>query len=197
MDFSDQTKVTSTRQTSKAKAENRRRMGRKVVIQGLRTADSEEEVYAVVTKMLGNGMCEVQCVDGEKRLCIMRKKFRRGPAKRQNLVGLGVTILVGLRNWEHNERSAMDKCDLLEVYSSSEVRKLKQMGGISFENITYKGVETENDEFMFDTSSSGIASASGVALDAAEEVSAQPDRYREVSDDESEGHDSDIDVDDI
>jgi initiation factor 1A len=188
MDFSDHDKIGSTRQTSKAKAENRRRMGRKVVIQGLRTADSEAEVYAVVTKMFGNGMCEVQCVDGEKRMCIMRKKFRRGPAKRQNMVGLGVTILVGLRDWEHNERSAMEKCDLLEVYSSSEVRKLKQMGGISFENITYKGIETENDDITFDTSNTGTV------VDGPDDVSAQPDRYRDLSDDDG---DSDVDVDDI
>ena len=42
----------------------------------LRFAEEIEELYSVVTRMFGNGMCEVKCIDGETRLCIFRKKFK-------------------------------------------------------------------------------------------------------------------------
>ena len=42
------------------KQENRRRIGKKIVVAGLRTSDNDE-MFAVVTKMLGNCMCEVRC----------------------------------------------------------------------------------------------------------------------------------------
>ena len=67
----------------------------------LRTAECEFELYAQVTRVLGNGMCHVLCVnDGQTRLCHIRGKFR-GRGKGDNIVKNGSWLLVGLREWEN------------------------------------------------------------------------------------------------
>lgn len=87
----------------------------------LRISDCEEEKYANVTKMFGNGMCEVLCHDNKTRICIIRGKFR-GKGKRKNFVTLGAIVLVGTRDaWS----SDSDKCDLLELYDLNELEQLK------------------------------------------------------------------------
>jgi len=189
-DYGDGCKIGTTRSNAKAKQDNRRRMGRKVVISGLRTANQEEEQYATVSKMLGNGMCEVKCIDGETRLCIIRKKFR-GRGKQANRVCVGVTVLVGLRSWEKNEKASMPKCDLLEVYSSSEIRKLKQRGGVNLDSIKHDGIVTEDGEFEFE---SGAAFDQSISFD---DIPEQPDRYNLSNSSDEEESEEDIDINDI
>jgi len=65
----------------------------------LRLALYEGEVYAQVTKLLGNGMCHVLCHDSKTRLCFIRGKFR-GRGKRDNTITPGKWILIGLRDYE-------------------------------------------------------------------------------------------------
>lgn len=192
-DVGDSFKISSSRNTSLLKQENRRRLGKKVVVAGLRTTDAEDEMFAVVVKMLGNGMCEVSCGDGVNRLCIIRKKFR-GRQKHGNIVSVGTTVMVGLRLWEKNEKSGMEKCDLLEVYNESELRKLKQRGALKLGKASRTSVVTEEDEFEFAVDEMSRA-------ELGEEISKQPERDYDmsfVSDDaESENDDDDINVDDI
>ena len=99
----------------------------------LRLSTDIYEVYAQVTKNLGNGMCHVLCADAKPRLCHIRGKFR-GRGKRDNMVGLGTWILVGLREWEvgkddttniTTKTTKLENCDLLEVYSDYDKEKLK------------------------------------------------------------------------
>lgn len=92
----------------------------------LRTSTEEGELYAQVTKMLGNGMCNVQDVDGKIYLCIIRGKFR-GRGKRDNTLKNGSWVLIGLRDFETKKegKDAIDKCDLLEVYSDADKERLK------------------------------------------------------------------------
>jgi initiation factor 1A len=93
----------------------------------LRVSNDECEVYAQVTKMLGNGMCHVLCIDQQTRLCHIRGKFR-GRGKRDNFIGNNSWILVGLREWEMDrdkDSQKLQNCDLLEVYSSIDVERLK------------------------------------------------------------------------
>ncbi len=87
----------------------------------LRVATDEAEKYAVVSKMLGNGMCYVRLLDGSTgdRLCIIRNKFK-GRGKRDNILDTGSWVLVGLREWS----SKQDTCDLLEVYNAAERDRL-------------------------------------------------------------------------
>jgi initiation factor 1A len=87
----------------------------------LRVATDEAEKYAIVSKMLGNGMCYVRLLDGSTRdrLCIIRNKFK-GRGKRDNILDSGSWVLVGLREWS----SKQDTCDLLEVYNAAERDRL-------------------------------------------------------------------------
>ena len=97
----------------------------------LRLVVDEDEMYAVVTKMFGNGMCEVISNDAKKRLCVIRNKFR-GRSKRDNTVAIGTWVMVGDRSWESGGGSAdkLPKCDLLEVYNDGEKQKLKKINGM-------------------------------------------------------------------
>jgi translation initiation factor 1A len=87
-----------------------------------RFASVEGEVYAVVQRMLGGTICEVLCIDGIIRLCIIRGKFS-GKGKRDNRLSKGSWILVGLRDWEISSKEK-PKCDLLEVYNDTDKEKL-------------------------------------------------------------------------
>ena len=72
-------------------------------------------------------MCHVLCIDQQTRLCHIRGKFR-GRGKRDNFIGNNSWILVGLREWEierDKDSKKLQNCDLLEVYSSIDVERLK------------------------------------------------------------------------
>lgn len=99
----------------------------------LRLAEEEGETYATVIKLLGGANCEVVTNDGITRLCVIRNKFR-GRDKRDNTIAPGVWILVGIRDWEARVGSEQ-KCDLLEVYTSSEKDKLKKMTALNLSHI--------------------------------------------------------------
>ena len=96
----------------------------------LRYAESEEELYAKVTALYGNGIVEVLCIDKKKRLCHIRGKFR-GRGKRDNFITRDSWILAGKRSWESDEyrevkgKIKLPNCDLLEVYTDSDISRLK------------------------------------------------------------------------
>ena len=97
--------------------------------QSVRTRLSTDvsEIYAQVTAVLGNGMCHVICADNTKRLCIIRGKFS-GRLKRDNILGNGKWVLIGLREFETKKTGIgkdLDKCDLLEVYSDLDKDRLR------------------------------------------------------------------------
>jgi len=115
----------------------------------LRVSNDVCEVYAQVTKMLGNGMCHVLCIDQQTRLCHIRGKFR-GRGKRDNFIGNNSWILVGLREWEierDKDNKKLQNCDLLEVYSYIDVERLKNTVNENWnlfnqEKINNKGEDT-------------------------------------------------------
>jgi len=115
-----------------------KRMGRKFVgdpgaSKKLRMPDDPDEIFACATRMLGNGMFEVMCDDGDTRLCYMAKKFK-GRGKRDNCVTIGCWMLVGKRSWECStpagRQKRLDKCDLLEVYNNNEKDRLKELDSL-------------------------------------------------------------------
>lgn len=91
--------------------------------QSLRISTNELEMYAQVTKVLGNGMCHVYCIDKQSRLCYIRGKFS-GRGKRDNFIGIGTWVLVGLREWESSSKEKQS-CDLMEVYQDQDKERLK------------------------------------------------------------------------
>ena len=92
---------------------------------GLRTSKDPAEVYAQVTKVLGGANCHVVSIDGKELLCHIRGKFR-GRGKRDNFIGSGTWLLVGLYDWETaSVKGKLPGCDVIEVYSESDKTKLK------------------------------------------------------------------------
>ena len=118
--------VKNTTGGSKAKLQGRKFVNVKAT-NILRISEDPCEIYAQVTKTLGNGMCHVICLDEKTRLCHIRGKFR-GRGKRDNFLGRGTWLLIGLREWESSSESKTDKlqnCDLLEVYNDHDKDRLK------------------------------------------------------------------------
>jgi initiation factor 1A len=126
----------------------------------LRVSECKEEVYAYIIRILGNSMCMVKCFDGYERLCHIRGKFT-GRSKRENALSQGTWVLIGLRQWDADKEFAskaskteknIQKCDLLEIYSSSEREKLRVQEKIFQDVITESnnsGADngTSDDEF--------------------------------------------------
>lgn len=135
---------------------NSKKMGRKFVTSSstnkkVRLAEEEGEIYAVVTKLFGNGMFSANDPDGKERLCIMRNKFR-GRSKRDNSVCLGTWVLIGEREFESCPKP---KHDLLEVYSDIEKQKLKNSGNPIFAQLRSdfdnkkETIDEEDDDLVF------------------------------------------------
>jgi len=122
----------------------------------LRIAEEDGEIYAVISKIYGNGMCEALCIDDVSRLCIIRGKFR-GRGKRDNTIRPGSWILAGKREWEADKVGEKQKCDLLEVYTDYDIEKLKKSvheNWTIFNNIvTDKGSVPKIDGLEFSNSS--------------------------------------------
>ena len=84
----------------------------------VRKVKEEGEMYGAITRLNGGKYCQVLCVDGVNRRCVIRKKFtskRRG----ENMIAVGVWVMVGLPAWGGDG-------DILEIYSHTEKDQLKQ-----------------------------------------------------------------------
>ena len=116
----------------------------------LREAE-EGEMYALVTKPLGNGMAYVLCNDKKERLLHIRKKFT-GRRKRDNNVVRDVMVLVAPRTWEVTAKK-IEKADLLFVYSENDVSKLKKLQTVKDYILPLNhrtNCDDEEDDFDFD-----------------------------------------------
>lgn len=134
----------------------------------LRISEDEGEIYAIVTKMLGNGMFHCHCIDGTVRLGHIRGKFT-GRGKRDNMVEGGKWVLIGLREWDvPSEKSSsiskgkekMQQCDLLEVYSDLDKQRLRESVSENWQSLDSNDVSKVNvgeaaaytgDDFIFAT----------------------------------------------
>ena len=75
------------------------------------------QVYARVTKMLGNGRLLAACTDGVERMCKIR-----GSMRKREWVRLGDVVLVALRDFQDT------KADVVFKYQEGEVHRLKKLG---------------------------------------------------------------------
>jgi translation initiation factor IF-1 len=125
----------------------------------LRVATDDAEQYAIVSKMLGNGMCYVRLLSGGgDRLCIIRNKFK-GRGKRDNILDSGSWVLVGLREWS----SKQDTCDLLEVYNANERDRLLK-NEPCFKSVTDAGSSSGNNSSNNSSSSSNVHFADSTTM---------------------------------
>tara|TARA_B110000438_G_C15495369_1_gene513275 strand:+ start:140 stop:661 length:522 start_codon:yes stop_codon:yes gene_type:complete len=114
----------------------------------IRTPECDDECFAIVSKMLGNGMCHVNISHQNSIIsnivCHIRGKFR-GRNKKANFVSTSSIILVGLRTWEAN----INSCDLICIYQPHQFDKLiidqNLYSSIDDSNRTH----THNAEFSF------------------------------------------------
>jgi hypothetical protein len=76
---------------------------------------NELEKIARVTKMYGNGMCQVLTQDHPQMdlMCYIRGKFR-GRSKKHNIISVHSKVVIGLRDWENPYKNS----DLISVLSS-------------------------------------------------------------------------------
>ncbi|KAH3903598.1 probable eukaryotic translation initiation factor 1A [Saccharomycodes ludwigii] len=95
----------------------------------------EDQEYAQITKMLGNGRVEASCFDGVKRIAHIRGKLRKKVWMAQ-----GDMILVALRDFQDNQ------CDVVHKYNLDEARTLKSQGELPENAKIY-----ETDNFGFDS----------------------------------------------
>lgn len=96
----------------------------------LQLSQNEFEQYAIVTKLLGNGMCEIYLNNNTRLIGHIRNKFR-GRNKRHNLVSVLAIVLVGLRDYEKPAKN----CDILTIYDDIQIDQLKQMPSIRVEHL--------------------------------------------------------------
>ena len=112
--------VRNTTGGSKTKSQARKSFVKSSDIRtSVRTPQNEFERIATVTKLLGNGMCYVSISSfADPLICHIRGKFR-GRSKKHNVVTIGSTVLVGLRDWETPNFKNTDLLDILNNSSSS------------------------------------------------------------------------------
>ena len=107
----------------------------------IRYSEDEDECYAKVTKMLGNGMCHVTLlhkdVIHDNIVCHIRGKFR-SRNKKSNLVTVGATVLVGIRSWSSN----LDACDLLYIYNDNQISSLNLPSSL-FQNLHSQPIDND------------------------------------------------------
>lgn len=75
------------------------------------------QLYARVTKMLGNGRLLATCGDGAERMCKIR-----GSMRKREWVRVGDVVLVALREFQD------EKADVVFKYQDAEVHRLRKLG---------------------------------------------------------------------
>ena len=115
----------------------------------LRKSEDPNEIYAIVTKMYGNGRVLIKCNDGIERQCVIRKKFR-GRNKRDNEISIDSLILAGRREWENKSNTTkVETCDLLEVYSLHDRNELKRDSSIKWNILQTADVRNNEEDVNF------------------------------------------------
>jgi len=93
----------------------------------LRLSEDPGELYAQAVKICGGSICRVIDLNGTEMTCHIRGKFR-GRGKRDNLIGPGTWLLIGIREWEKEPSAGkLLNCDLIEVYSDLDKNRLKNI----------------------------------------------------------------------
>jgi initiation factor 1A len=102
----------------------------------VRIAEDGED-YAIVVRRLGNGNFQVKLKDSTERICTIRQKFNR---KNKDIIEVGTWLLVADREYSTKKTH----CDMLEVYSKSEISKLMEM---SNDWAVFTGEEPEKKDY--------------------------------------------------
>jgi hypothetical protein len=111
---------------NKSKKQARKNVSYQMAGQPVRRAVEQGEMYAAVTKIYSSKRCEVMGADGVSRACTVRGKFIGRRRSGEGSLAQGVWVMIGFYDWEVRGDGAKS-CDLLEIYTSVEKEKLKQI----------------------------------------------------------------------
>ena len=81
------------------------------------------QMYAIVTKMLGNRRLTANCIDGKERLVHIPGKLKG----RRNWISVGMVLLLNIREYQD------DKADVIYIYNAHDIkllRRLNQLGDL-------------------------------------------------------------------
>ena len=127
-----------------------------------RVPTSEFERIAYVSKMYGNGMCQIITTDSGQSLellCHIRGKFKKN--KKHNFVCLNSIVLVGLRDYENPPKN----CDLLEILPGSHIDT--SFGSSGTGDILFSNADTEG--FM-ETEQTAVSTNANITSSIEEEI---------------------------
>jgi len=88
------------------------------------------EMFACVTKLFGNGRCEVHTNNNATLKARIPGKFR-GRNKRSNIVSMYSIVLVGVYDFT----SAADSCDILYIYDDQDLEQIRYLPGIDISDL--------------------------------------------------------------
>lgn len=161
----------------------------------LRVAQEEGEIYAQAVKVLGGSFVSAIDIDGSPLRAHIRGKFR-GRGKRDNFIGPGTWLLVGLHSWEGDKSSDMRNCDVLEVYNESDKTRLKNsVTSVNWSKFIANDTKTLANNTTEETDEQGIVFMDDVTQEYEELIHQEATtKIRNVIIDEN---DEQIDVDDI
>jgi initiation factor 1A len=118
----------------------------------LRLPEEEGEEFGCVTKMFGNGMCQIITNSNQKLIGHIRGSFR-GRQKRHNTITSSMIVLIGLRNWE----TVLKNCDILYIYNDSDLEQVKNLPNINIEHLlstrfNSSNINKQDNDFEFSIS---------------------------------------------
>ena len=90
--------------------------------------------YGQIMRLLGNGRVEVNCFDGQKRICTIRGRMRN-----RVWINAGDIILVSLREFGD------EKADVIHKYYPEEAYELQDLGEIPENLAINEGVPDEGE----------------------------------------------------
>ena len=96
----------------------------------LRLPECDLEVIGCVTKMLGNGMCEVFTNDNTRLIGHIRNSFR-GKNKRHNMITPQSIVMIGLHEWEKTPKN----CNIMVLYNQNQVEQIKNIPNININHL--------------------------------------------------------------
>ena len=96
----------------------------------LRIPECDLEQFACVTKMLGNGMCEIYTNDNVRLIGHIRNSFR-GKNKRHNIISPQSIVMVGLHEWEKIPKN----CNIMVIYDQNQIEQLKNIPNVKIDHV--------------------------------------------------------------
>jgi len=118
----------------------------------LRLPECDLEQFACVTKILGNGMCEIFTNNNVRLIGHIRNSFR-GKNKRHNLITNNSIVLVGLFEWEKIPKN----CNVMMIYEPNQIEQLRNIPNINIDHVlqlqlagtTFQSVKKASKDFDF------------------------------------------------